>query len=384
VQFLFRSLVADPKAVAAVPDWASFVEVFGRDKVDAAQDRYERLLGRWAEIHGLQRAELQQITDIEDWIENAIKLVAAVDTGLPVYTIRRTPPGEPLKIAAKLNTDADFDGNVPTAFLGTILRWDPCFSGESGINFVWPSNGHLGASDYWNDETLMRALGRPAAVASGDPDGERGYVATTLGLRAAGASDLMAKIVFQVKYQAPARLSLPPDSDERDVRNAFYTAFEDNLLDCEARDQCFLIQECRPMLHEYRVIVVGGKPVAGAGTVEWLNPIFHDPDDGSFDPFVEGKRGDRDLVCDRDLVARYVDRAARLCAELETRGSKRFRNCTMDFAFDEQKGDVLLIETNPCDNFGLYALDFSPVIDGMVADCRAAIPASEPLLTAEP
>jgi len=362
-------LIANPKIVAAAPDWHGFNDYFGKARVDGARERFELLLDRWAEIHELKRNDLVPEADTEDWIENAVKLVSAVDTGLPTYLLDRTAPSEPIRIARRVNTNIEFEPENSTIFMGTVLRWDPCLSRHGEINFVWPAGGRLSRSDYWADETLMKALGRHSAVSAGDADGPDGYVATTLGLLAAGADKLLAKIVFQTKYQAPTRLSLPPDAAEDDVREAFYTAFEDNLLDCEARKECFLIQEVRTMLNEYRIVVVGGRPVAGAGTVEWLNPIFHDPSDGNFDPHVEYKRNDRNLVRDPKLVARYIDRAESLCTQLERRGVTEFRNCTMDFALDGQTHEVVLVETNPPDNFGLYALEFSPIIDSVLSEC---------------
>jgi hypothetical protein len=377
-------MLPDATIVAAEPDWQALGAKHGEWLTDGAAERYEAFLARWADIHGLKPSELVRKADTEDWIENAIKLISAVDTGFPVYVVERTGPREALKIGARFNTAAEFDHKIPTVFQGTILRFDPCFNGTEDINFVWPTEARLGISDYWADETMLRALGRRAAVSTGNSDGARGYVETTLDLRADGAKDLLAKIVFQAKYQAPARLSLMPDADAGDVRSAFYTAFEDNLLDCEDREACFLIQEVRPMIHEYRIIVVGGKPVAGAGTVEWLCPIFHDAMSGPFDPLVETKRNDRKLVAQPQIVERFVERAKELCADLEARGSSGFRNCTMDFALDAETGNVLLVETNPADNFGLYALDYARVLDAIVAETNAPRMAPERILKAVP
>lgn len=374
VQFLFRPLSADVRTVAAIPNWDVFADFIDRPGIEATQSRYEVLLNRWAEIHGLKRSDLSQEADIEDWIENAVKLVAAVDAGLPCYVLERTAPTEPLKIASSINAATDFDPAMPTIFNGTVLRWDPCFARGSEINMVWPPRGCLGVGgNYWNDPILLKALGRPAAVSSGDSDGENGYISVTRNLREMGAKDLLAKIIFQTKYQAPTRLSLMPDADDRDISNAFITAFEENLLDCEGRPQCFLIQEVRPLLHEYRIIVIGGRPVAGAGTVEWLNPIFHDPADGDFNPLVESRRNDRSLVRSPDVVTRYVDRANELCRKLEASGSTEFNNCTMDFAIDAETNEVLLVETNPPDNFGLYAMNYSSVMRPMIDEAKKAI-----------
>lgn len=71
-----------------------------------------------------------------------------------------------------------------------------------------------------------------------------------------------------------------------------------------------------------------------------------------------------------DVVRRFREAAETICGKLETAGDTRFLDCTMDFAIDRDSGRVCLIETNPTDNYGLYAMDFTPVMEAMVHEAE--------------
>jgi hypothetical protein len=146
-------------------------------------------------------------------------------------------------------------------------------------------------------------------------------------------------------------------------------------MDCDERRTCFLIQERRNLLHEYRIVVVDGKPVSGAGTVQWLCPVFHDPETGTFDTGVEGRRNDRNLLKRPGVVNLFRTQAEDICREIERTCARDgrengFRNCTMDFALDADTGEAVLIETNQLDRFGLYAMDFGPIMGAIVEAVR--------------
>jgi len=390
VQIVFRRLIDDPSIVAAPPAFDDLEgEILDPREIASAKGRYEGLLDRWCVLFGLSRSDLSPEADPEDWIENAVRLVAAVDTGLPVHVISRPKDGELIPLSVSFNASRPFDPQSPSIFCGTPLRWDPLFrasvSGDPSdapLNLVWPGEGRLGqGTDYWNEPVLMRALNRKAAVSSGNPDGEKGYVAVTRELIGKGADRLLAKIIFQSKYQHPTDLDIRPGADGRPlcdkkaIDRAFYEAFEYSLMDCDGRESCFLIQERRNLLHEYRIVVVDGEPVAGAGTVEWLCPVFHDPGNGTFDMAVEGKRNDRNLVKRPGVVSLFRAQAEDICREIERTcilegRHNGFRNCTMDFALDADTGEAVLVETNPLDHFGLYAMDYAPVMQATVAAAR--------------
>ncbi|WP_173051070.1 ATP-grasp domain-containing protein [Bosea sp. ANAM02] len=368
-QVVFRPLFEDLAFVGRCPDGANA----------AVRARHEDLLARWARALDIPACELQAKADPEDWSENAVVLLAALDAGLCVHILAPNRLHEPLQVVRSFGPDA-FDPDAPTIFLGAPLKHDsifpnPLLEQAPALNIIWPRNGKLGAGErYWASAVLRSALNRQNQTSSGDPGGPGGYVEATRRVLASTKRPLMAKIIFQAKYMPPTRLPLPVGREPTDseIQSAYITAFEYCLLDCEARREAFLIQEELRFIHEYRVIIVDGEPVAGAGTVEWLSPCWHDPADGPFDPQVEHCRGDRDLVRDSDLVAQYVATARRLCRELDAEeGGGRFRNCTMDFAVNADDGSICLIETNSLDRVGIYAMDYAPVLSALLRSVSA-------------
>lgn len=448
-QILFRPREPDFTRVAAEPDWEALSRSLPAATIDRARQSYEQIVDIWAGLFALPQAQLQRVCDTEDWVENAVQLVAALETGFPVHVIdpgadRNGAVDDPAWLARsflgecymgepatdRFGARSDFDPRRPTVFRGMMLRYDPLFPplahGEKApVNLAWPPGGRLHNGEaYWREPVLVEALGRRAIVSSGDSSidpasaqryairdpmgqnhlaqahleqetpreaGPLSYVDATRRLVAAGAGSLIAKIVFQAKYQPPTpldmdmrelRMALAAGDDgrfSRLVSDAFFKAFDVNLLDCEGRPECFLIQEHIPMLSEYWIAVIGGRPVAGAGCIECLSPLFHEPDlalrgpdgDGAFDVKVEGKRGDGMIRHDPELVAAYVDTAWRLCEKLnEAAGSdgraNPYADCVMDFAWNDDSQEIVLVETNPPDNFGLYAMDISPVTKAIV------------------
>ncbi|AOG03043.1 hypothetical protein [Bosea sp. RAC05] len=380
MQILFRPRFPDPHTVARAPRWQDFSDAISRDHFDQAVTAYEELVRSWAQIFGLRNSQLDRAADLEDWSESAVRLVSWAKSGLPVYILDHSACLDCLPVVATWNTHSPLSANSPAIFSGTPLRFDPIFSraypGKSPLaTLAWPHEGVLGrGGSYWRSPALLAALNRAAIVSSGDADGERGYVASTRSLIDRGCRDLMAKIIFQPKYQAPAQLQFRPGPEapsDRGIQKAFFQAFDANLMDCEERETCFLIQERVPMIHEYRICVVGGEPVAGAGTIEWLSPIFRRDTDGAFHTLVEGKRSDRQVRDMPSLIGRYVSEARRLCASLRAewgKGAHPFTNCTMDFAINADTQEVCLIETDALDNSGLYALDFAQVAAAILTE----------------
>lgn len=382
MQILFRPI--EPlDVVARAPDWDGALDGFDAATREAVQRRYEETVDRWAQAFGIAPSTLSRTADLEDWTENAVRFLAASGTGLPTHVLKR----EMFKGAPEFDrTFGDaFDPSAPTLFVGSTLRWEPLYApamtGDPRPvpDLRWPVGGHYGrGGDYWRSPTLMTGLNRPAFVSSGNMEGERGYAAMTRRVLAAGADQVIAKIVFQGKYQNPETLGLrrEPDGSVSDdaIWKAYYDAFDANLMDCDGRENCFLVQARIPMAMEYRIVVIDGSPVAGAGVLPRLSPIFHDPALGPFDPLMAERPKGAPLESRPDLVGRYLARARALCAQVSRQGEDEFLNCTMDFALDASRDEVVLIETNPLDNFGLYAMDFDAVMEAIV---KATAPAPE-------
>ena len=117
-----------------------------------------------------------------------------------------------------------------------------------------------------------------------------------------------------------------------------------------------LVQERVDMRREYRVFVVGGQPVCGAGCVERCTPADNE---ATFDPKVDERRNDGRVIGRPETVEtyrRFAVEAARLIAdEAYIHGPY-----VMDLA--TVSGEPCVVELNRMNNAGLYALDMDALL----------------------
>ncbi len=172
-----------------------------------------------------------------------------------------------------------------------------------------------------------------------------------------GASDAVVKLGTRKGGVSQVRLSSSLD----EIRAQVYS---DEVLAWSATPDAapangFLVQEWVPMEYEYRVFIVDGTPVTGAGCVEEFTPL--DRRDGeAFDTRVRRVRGngvagvsDTEVVSDPHLVAEYQCFARAVAIELP----KGHRTVVMDVATDARNGNAMVVEFNTLPNSGLYASD---------------------------
>jgi hypothetical protein len=125
---------------------------------------------------------------------------------------------------------------------------------------------------------------------------------------------------------------------------------------CDA-GQCLLVQERIPLRDEYRVFVVDGTPVTGAGKVDDRTPADNIV---RFDPAFQGQ-GDVPVRLDPDLAERY-----RQFALAFTKGTRR-RDYTLDLAVSGPR--IVCVEMNPLylGRVGLFACDLDALVDAVLA-----------------
>lgn len=358
------------------------MQVFFRPKFDlarvppaeACRPGHAALVRRWQQEFGLTDAQLDRTADLEDWTENAVQLIAARDAGLPVHVVSRSLR---LEIVASLGADAP-DAAVPTIFLGSAGRTaDPVFDDPS-IRLVWPDMTSVAAAKrYFAHPEFRRAAGRATAVAD-VPDGEeipfddpRAIEPVCLKLLKENGGrplDLLVKVVGEDKYQAPTDLRLEPADDAARVKQRLYESLDYTLVAFEGRRDAFLVQEKIPMQMEYRVIVIDGRPVAGAGCIEHFTPVDCMKASFGFDSRVEVVRGSKDVIVADAVVERYRRDATRIARAL-TSGDPKLRDYTLDLATDG-KGRTVMVEANPLRNYGLYALDYDRVFRTIARTAR--------------
>lgn len=140
----------------------------------------------------------------------------------------------------------------------------------------------------------------------------------------------------------------------------------------------FLIQQWVPMRYEYRLFIVDGVPVSGAGCVEEFTPLDHLwLEENPFDPQMRMLRGngiaaygDTEVEKRPDLVKRYLEFATPIAKSLPT----EMNTVVMDVAIGAHTGEPLIVEFNTLPNSGLYASDVHAVYRALVtADNRGYV-----------
>ena len=124
----------------------------------------------------------------------------------------------------------------------------------------------------------------------------------------------------------------------------------------EGEPDAVLVQQRVRMRYEYRMQVIGGEPVCGAGCVERYTPA--DNTGERYDPRMEETRNDGRIESHPDIARLYeafaLETAHAIRGEVEG-------PYVMDLYLDDA-GQPHVIELNPQSNSGLYALDMDALL----------------------
>lgn len=123
-----------------------------------------------------------------------------------------------------------------------------------------------------------------------------------------------------------------------------------------------LIQEQISCQFEYRMMIVQGQPVTGAGCIESMTPLDNED---LFDPKVEEVRNSGIVVRRPGLINRYLDFAKHYAAEHAAEHGALL-DYSLDLCLDAQD-DIVVIEINPPLNLGLYASNAQAKVAAMIA-----------------
>ena len=377
VQIVFRH--SFPLAVAAEP------------RGGACETASEAVVARWVSCFG----PVSRTADFEDWHEEAAKLFAAVDSGFQVFVLADGPRAE--GFVRSFNTGRETpDPGVPVWVVGTVASGDippgeTCSAYRGGrtwlslhFRIVLPDHARMSVADrYWANPAFERHAGRlvvPCGIDDDGPDSLSGVVDAISKVASERGTAVAVKVVSAAKYGPVEYGCFPDPFDRADISSWLYRTFEYGLVHTRGRLPAFLVQEKVHLVAEYRVVVVGGVPVAGAGCIESMCPPCNPPrPDGRgirFHPVVEGTRGGGHLSEAPALVARYVSAASVSAADMVAADTLS-GDGTFDFGLLPD-GRVALIEVNPLGNFGLYAMDYGHVIDALAAALESRKPPPHP------
>src|SRR3546814_8877218 len=107
------------------------------------------------------------------------------------------------------------------------------------------------------------------------------------------------------------------------------------------------------------MIVVGDRPVTGAGCIEAFAPLDNIGD--PFDDRMETIRNRSEAIADPDTAQRYRDFATAYAKDWAAEHGDHMMY-SLDLAVDARTGEVVAIEMNPMLNLGLYATSADAIV----------------------
>lgn len=325
----------------------------------AATRRCEDVLASW--LRHYPASQQSSLIDFEDWAENAIYLHAIDSAGGALEKLPFPTEGCGFLSSTGFLGPRANPARAPSFMVGTFLDQDG-IEPPVDANFVGVNDQTADAIGRYSDlETFKRYAGRPIRVA----DADQGSINEALAsLHTAGHDKVFIKSRHK-EFAGVFDLSSAAD------RNFFHhvsmqpggEAIAWMPIQHEGARGALVIQGLITPSCEYRLLIVGDKPIAGAGCIEAFTPIDNT---SCFDPRVERRRNDGNVISDGSLSERYRAYAeifaSEVAAELQTPAVY-----ALDLCIDEQSGHILPIEMNPALNVGLYAMNIDIYIRGIIS-----------------
>lgn len=305
-------------------------------------------------------SESTDIVDKEEFIENAARLHA-----LLLYYPERLAIVDHLNVAHFYLSGTEVEESSICQYVGLFVTSDQKPNRAGSLYARYQICESASVDQYMHSKTFALHAGR-AVIVCGIEVAEHGWtdVVDEMGkLRRAGADRAFIK-VCQNKYGV-----YEVDLSE-DMSSALWDSLGFAAEHLAEKPGQLLLQEYVNMQYEYRIVVLNGKPVCGAGCIEDMTPLNNEQ---VFDCKVTLQRqhlqpgeSTRAECIERrpDLIAAYQVLAEHFCMEL-TDEHPDWLNYSLDVCMINGKASV--IELNSFQNIGLYAMDVGAMIQALVA-----------------
>ncbi len=164
-----------------------------------------------------------------------------------------------------------------------------------------------------------------------------------------------------VAYQKATSLCKVDPTEHIEAKLHKHYMYEFVRLGRDNPNEC-MTQERVDMNYEYRVFVVDGEPVTGAGCVEVHTPLENTT---VFNSAMEKNRNGGHIEDRLDLSQSY-ERFARdvVCPSFAEEG---FVDYSLDLFQDGKNGELGIIEINPIHPSGMYAIDYPKYFDSVIS-----------------
>ncbi|WP_158276284.1 ATP-grasp domain-containing protein [Bifidobacterium callitrichidarum] len=323
---------------------------------------------------------------MNDWLIDVIPVKAPDDmTGIPNrYTdVWRKYVGEPtpaggdrekwVEQAARLEASTRLLDNPTVRITGRSYKNDPEMMRMPHYGTIpyHPTLDQLLAqrsnADQYADFTSLRPyLGRDVALAACSKESVDGAVKAML--VAHPGDGVVVKFAAKPKYCPPAFIDsdgmfmhvdpFEPDAPARRIPFDLWT-WNGGAFSWEGEPDAILVQQRVRMRWEYRIHVIGGEVVCGAGCIERYTPA--DNRGERFDPRMEEIRNDGSIESHPPIVELYAEYAREVAKTIAS-------DVTGPYVIDLYVGDdgrPHVIELNSQTNAGLYALDMDILLDAV-------------------
>jgi hypothetical protein len=318
-----------------------------------AADRCPDVLATWLRHSPSSRAVDR---DWEDWSENA-HFLHALDLDGPVTMV------------AESRFEGFMDGDctplvAPAPDAEHAIMWggfrkDDASAFPMRANLHWNHAGKTRTIQrYASSEVFLRHAGRRVRVLDYDMDSIKAE------LRAMHAAGIREGFYKTRDKGLAERFTMGEDAsrllDDMDPTQDFRYHF----MMREGDRDGLIMQEGYEPTREYRIFVVGDRPVTGAGCIEAMTPA--DCRDQTFDTRMETVRGSGEVEDDPEAVARFVEFAKAYAMEWAAKHGDGMAY-GLDLSIDARNGRIVPIEMNPFMGLGLYANDPKVIVPALVA-----------------
>lgn len=330
---------------------------FGHIHPPTIAERAPEVLATW--MHYFPDSKPSGKCDFEDWVENVLMLHHANYLGIEPVILERNTQYASQGFGQSTWMPAANQIGDPATMLGEWSMPDYFIGFPGGAKIIGTTTKAVGAaSDYWKSETFQKHCGRSILPMPMD----RAMInAGTRALCQSRQPKVFMKTVMKRMARsfeiAPASQTSPWQQmcDQFDGLDFFAVEFEGN------RNTIFLLQEYVPMRYEYRIVIMDGEPVTGAGCIEHHTPLDNvEP----FDPQMTAVRNHSPTTSQPELRNRYLGFAETFAELFAKEHGERF-DYGLDLCIDDQSR-VCIVELNPAMNLGRYACDLQLLVAMMI------------------
>lgn len=294
--------------------------------------------------------------DKEDWVENACFLEAFTRLGLEHEIMEKAG-----NVRVSSSSDLLIEGDGEAAFFHMGISGSDHATGiQHSLPLQKPSRTEP-ISRYARSQAFISTAGRKLAFAA--PDGES--IDEAVREIVPGDGEIFIKTL---KKEMARRFDIKAGSSPWHQMCDHDPDLPWTIMQFEGSGvPYFLVQGVIEPQYEYRMFMVGDRPVTGAGCVEAFTPLDNQ---AVFDAKMEPVRNRTEVVTMPGVVDAYLAFAEKFGREFAQENGKDLAY-SLDLCIDRRTGSVVPIELNPPMNLGRYASDVDAwvlAIDALMDD----------------